>query len=495
MVEFYTVVTDAGREAVARATQAGEKVNITHMAVGDGGGSAVTPDESQTQLVNECWRGLVATYSQQGDSLIIDAYIPADEGNFTIREMGVFTADGVLFAVCNTPAMPKILPIKGAVDSFVFGMKLDVTNIDMSYIEIHTNPMLDFIKNSEKGQPNGVPILDEHGKIPADNMPANTPTLGEDGKIPQEQLPDLNFDTAGSAAAVQGNLNAHINNKQNPHGVTAAQVGAYTKSECITSSTALTLGLPSNATPNDAFLTLRKQQKKEIARITSSQEWTVPSNITNIDIYLVGGGGGGGASSPYEASGGGGGGYCKFKKDLQVTPGQKFFITIGAGGNGGNYENNYNGYTGGISKFGEILVANGGNGGIYGRDGNGSGGSGGSGGGGTNYGSNGGIAANGGFNGSDGYLGMNNGLGGGNQDYTPLNPYDGIMYGCGGGGGRDGRYSNAPGLGGGSKGIGGGGNAGENGSIGGGGGGAGFSGRDSGKSAGSGGSGICIIYG
>ena len=231
LAEFYTVVTDAGRELVAQATQAGEKVNITHMAVGDGGGSAVTPDESQTQLVNECWRGLVATYSQQGDSLIIDTYIPPDEGNFTIREMGVFTADGVLFAVCNTPAMPKVLPIKGAVDSFVFGMKLDVTNIDMKYIEIHTNPMLDFIKNSEKGQPDGVPILDEHGKIPADNMPANTPTLGEDGKIPQEQLPELNFDPAGSAAAVQGNLNAHINNKQNPHGVTASLIDAYTKGE------------------------------------------------------------------------------------------------------------------------------------------------------------------------------------------------------------------------------------------------------------------------
>lgn len=257
MTEFFTVITDAGRNLVAQATQAGEKVNITHMAVGDGGGVPVTPNEEQTQLVNECWRGLVATYKQEGTNIIIDTYIPPDEGNFTIREMGVFTADGVLFAVCNTPAMPKVLPIKGAVDSFVFGMKLDVTNIDMKYIEIHTNPMLDFIKNSEKGQPNGVPILDEHGKIPADNMPANTPTLGEDGKIPQEQLPDLNFDTAGSAAAVQNNLNAHINNKQNPHGVTAAQVGAYDKNQSLTSVTAGLFGLSASAVPNDVLAKIK----------------------------------------------------------------------------------------------------------------------------------------------------------------------------------------------------------------------------------------------
>ena len=50
--------------------------------------------------------------------------------------------------------------------------------------------------------------------------------LGADGKIPAEQLPEMNYDTAGSAAAVQANLNAHTGNKSNPHGVTAAQVGA-----------------------------------------------------------------------------------------------------------------------------------------------------------------------------------------------------------------------------------------------------------------------------
>lgn len=171
MAEFYTVVTDAGREAVARATQAGEKVNITHFAVGDGGGSPVTPNESQTQLVGECWRGLVATYKQEGTNIIIDTYIPAEEGSFTAREMGIFTADGVLFAVANIPEMRKVLPSEGAVGNFTLGMVLDVSNIDMSYIEIHTNPELDFIKNSEKGQPNGVAELDEDGKVLKSQLP------------------------------------------------------------------------------------------------------------------------------------------------------------------------------------------------------------------------------------------------------------------------------------------------------------------------------------
>lgn len=50
------------------------------------------------------------------------------------------------------------------------------------------------------------------------------PSLGSDGKIPASQLPAMNYDPAGSAAAVQTNLDAHINNKNNPHGVTASQV-------------------------------------------------------------------------------------------------------------------------------------------------------------------------------------------------------------------------------------------------------------------------------
>ena len=59
-----------------------------------------------------------------------------------------------------------------------------------------------------------------------DEAVAKKAELGADGKIPAEQLPEMNYDTAGRAAAVQANLNAHTGNKSNPHGVTAAQVGA-----------------------------------------------------------------------------------------------------------------------------------------------------------------------------------------------------------------------------------------------------------------------------
>lgn len=59
-----------------------------------------------------------------------------------------------------------------------------------------------------------------------DEAVAKKAELGADGKIPAEQLPEMNYDTAGSAEAVQKNLDAHTGNRSNPHGVTAAQVRA-----------------------------------------------------------------------------------------------------------------------------------------------------------------------------------------------------------------------------------------------------------------------------
>ena len=50
--------------------------------------------------------------------------------------------------------------------------------------------------------------------------------LDPSGKISAAQLPTMNYDPAGSAAAVQASVDAHTANRSNPHGVTAAQVGA-----------------------------------------------------------------------------------------------------------------------------------------------------------------------------------------------------------------------------------------------------------------------------
>ncbi len=92
---------------------------------------------------------------------------------------------------------------------------------------------------TEKGAPNGVA------------------TLGQDGKLPPSELPPMDYDPAGSAAAVQKALTAHTGNKNNPHAVTAEQVGALASSGGVMSGALSMSGhkianLAAPAAPTDA---------------------------------------------------------------------------------------------------------------------------------------------------------------------------------------------------------------------------------------------------
>lgn len=79
-----------------------------------------------------------------------------------------------------------------------------------------------------------------------------------------------------------------------------------------------------------------KFQKTEI--ITSTQSWTVPADVDQIEVWAFGGGGGGGGWSTETGSvglggGGGGGGGCDYKV-LSVTPSASYTVAVGAGGAG-----------------------------------------------------------------------------------------------------------------------------------------------------------------
>jgi len=58
--------------------------------------------------------------------------------------------------------------------------------------------------------------------------------------------------------------------------------------------------------------------------------WTVPANVTTIEILVVAGGGGGG----FQVGGGGGGGGVVYRSSYPVTPGANISYTIGSGGTG-----------------------------------------------------------------------------------------------------------------------------------------------------------------
>ncbi|HFW6937619.1 TPA: tail fiber protein [Escherichia coli] len=103
--KFKTVITTAGAAKLAAATApGGRKVNITTMAVGDGGGQLPVPDAGQTKLVNEVWRHALNKISQanrHSNYIIAELVIPPEVGGFWTRELGLYDDAGTLIAVAN----------------------------------------------------------------------------------------------------------------------------------------------------------------------------------------------------------------------------------------------------------------------------------------------------------------------------------------------------------------------------------------------------------
>ena len=111
------------------------------------------------------------------------------------------------------------------------------------------------------------------------------PVLGDDGTLPPSELPPMDYDPAGSAAAVQNALSAHTGNKNNPHAVTAEQVGAFTKQETLTPETAALYGLSSSAIPDDVLSFLGKYNQHWWRRREAKSHYeAVISQATEEDV-------------------------------------------------------------------------------------------------------------------------------------------------------------------------------------------------------------------
>lgn len=143
--KYYAIVTNLGAAKIANAAALGTKLNITQMAVGDGGGTLPTPNASQTKLVNEVRRAAINSLSidaANASQVIAEQVIPETEGGFWIREMGLFDADGTLIAVCNTPETYKPALQEGSGRTQTVRMILIVNSTDAITLKIDPSVVL-----------------------------------------------------------------------------------------------------------------------------------------------------------------------------------------------------------------------------------------------------------------------------------------------------------------------------------------------------------------
>ena len=147
---YGTIITTKGAAIIADCILNGKMLVIYEAAAGDGGGAYYMPTVGQESLVNEKWRGEIAAVaiSPTTPNMIDVKIVIGDEvGGFVIREMGLFSEEGELIAVCNTPDTEKVA-ISGGV-SGKLTMVMHIIVADVSVVEFTINPSLDTVSKEE----------------------------------------------------------------------------------------------------------------------------------------------------------------------------------------------------------------------------------------------------------------------------------------------------------------------------------------------------------
>ncbi|WP_258087437.1 phage tail protein [Xenorhabdus bovienii] len=137
--KYFALLTRLGADKLANAAALGTKIEITHMAVGDGGGSLPTPHTTQAQLINERRRAAINVLSidpKNTHQIIAEQVIPESEGGWWIREIGLFDKDGILIAVGNCAETYKPQLQEGSGRTQTLRMVLIVSSTDAVTLKI-----------------------------------------------------------------------------------------------------------------------------------------------------------------------------------------------------------------------------------------------------------------------------------------------------------------------------------------------------------------------
>ena len=131
--QYYTLVTNIGAARIAKATALGTVVNLSQMAVGDGGGNPITPSATATALTREVYRAslnMLEVDENNQKQVIAELLIPEEEGDFTIREVGLFDNNNNLIAIGSIADSYKPRLSSGTASQQIIRMVIQIDNTD-----------------------------------------------------------------------------------------------------------------------------------------------------------------------------------------------------------------------------------------------------------------------------------------------------------------------------------------------------------------------------
>ena len=143
--KYYTLLTEVGAAKLANATALGVPLKLTHMAVGDGGGTLPTPSSKQVALVGEKRRAALNSLSidpQNASQIIAEQVIPENDGGWWVREIGLFDEAGDLIAVGNCPESYKPQLAEGSGRTQTVRMVIITSSTDSITLKIDPSVVL-----------------------------------------------------------------------------------------------------------------------------------------------------------------------------------------------------------------------------------------------------------------------------------------------------------------------------------------------------------------
>lgn len=148
MAKYFAILTNLGAGKLANAAALGTKLEMTHIAVGDGGGVSApepTPDPAMTALLGEKRRAAINSLSidpLNPNQIIVEQVIPETDGGFWIREIGLFDKAGTLIAYSNCGSSYKPQLQEGSGGAIVIRMILIVSSTEAVSLKIDPSVVL-----------------------------------------------------------------------------------------------------------------------------------------------------------------------------------------------------------------------------------------------------------------------------------------------------------------------------------------------------------------